>query len=376
MKLCYEKLDQMKLSRNGYFIYRHKKGCSYIYKEACKYCGEPYLTSTQYTSNFCSTGCKRKYKPSEIELKEIALESKNKTIKSKRYFELRDKGQIHPLYERYKILAPYYEIRRSPEDRDYLEVKCAYCNEWFIPKLNVVIQIKSFVIGHESKKVHSTFYCCVEHQVLLYKERRRIKTAWIKKHIPIEQLILEEKEALTKKELYLKQLEKREEIEFRKEVSRLKRVKRKKEKERKKLALKASRKMSTDPIKLAEYISTNQKERLEKLRMEDPKEFKLRRLFAYSKVRAKEKGMNHSITRKWLDEKTKSNICSATGITFDYDTTIQRNPFGPSIDRIDVAEGYTPCNCRMVIWAFNAGLGHYTEKELYIICKAYLINNM
>jgi len=369
MRLCYEKLDQMTLSRNGFF---RRKGCSYIYKDACKNCGEPYLTSNQHQSLFCGAKCKHKYKPSEEELKDWEEVEEAKVIKNKRYFELIDKGQIHPLYERYEILAPYYEIRRAVLDRDYLEIKCAYCHEWFTPSINTATKVKCFVQGHNSKKIISTFYCCTEHQTLLYRELRRLTNLWYKKNIPIEQFIIEEREAIREKELYLSKIIKKKEKKERQALLVLKRKKLKEirelEKERKRLERIANYKTPND-------YSRDQKERLEKLRTENPKEFKLRRLFVYSKVRAKEKNMDHSITRKWLNEKTESNLCEVTELPFDYDTTLQRNPFGPSIDRIDVSKGYTPENCRLVIWVFNAGLGHYTEKELYIICKAYLLNN-
>jgi glycerophosphoryl diester phosphodiesterase len=131
-------------------------------------------------------------------------------------------------------------------------------------------------------------------------------------------------------------------------------------------------KMPTDPEKRRVYVISQNMKNLEKLRKKDPKEFKLRRLLYYSRVRAKQKGLEHSITKEWLDEKTKENKCELTNIEYNYDTTIQRNPYGPSIDRIDVSKGYTPNNCRVVIWAVNAGLGHYSEKDLYIICKEYL----
>jgi len=131
-------------------------------------------------------------------------------------------------------------------------------------------------------------------------------------------------------------------------------------------------KMPTDPEERRLYEAERNRKHLEEFRKKHPKEFKLRRLLYYSRVRAKEKKLEHTITKDWLEEKTKSNLCELTKIEFDYDTTIQRNPFGPSIDRIDVSKGYTPDNCRIVIWAVNAGLGHYSERDLYRVCKAYL----
>ena len=56
MKICWDNLKDFYLTKCGNL----KKGTSvYIIKEACKKCGEPYLTCKAKPSDFCSTSCQR-----------------------------------------------------------------------------------------------------------------------------------------------------------------------------------------------------------------------------------------------------------------------------------------------------------------------------
>lgn len=409
IELCYETLDTLDFKfthspshpDGGLILYRgvpdfktgipskkYKEIVGYYEESKCEWCNTVYLKKKKSKTTVCSEHCQNKLKSWNREWKtkvkyinfsnkknkiKEAQKQKQQKIKDKecikreksiRFFELIEKNKSNPLYENHTNLAPYYQIKRAVDDNDYLEVKCAYCNKWFKPSHNQVIKIKGFINDTNIKNFSTTFYCCLEHSILLRKELNLIKKEWrLKKELfntDVEILLLpylynirkqfKNHSIRQKTNKYFKQI---------KGIAKPKRIP----------------KMPTDPEGRRLYTLEQAKELREKLRKEDPKEFKLRRLFAYSKVRAKEKDIDHSITREWLNEKTELNICSATGISFDYDTTIQRNPFGPSIDRIDITKGYTPENCRLVIWAFNAGLGHYTEKDLYIICKAYLVYN-
>lgn len=54
MKICWANLEGIKLTRNGVFL---EKNASYIYKDTCKNCGEPYLGNKHSLSNFCSRSC-------------------------------------------------------------------------------------------------------------------------------------------------------------------------------------------------------------------------------------------------------------------------------------------------------------------------------
>lgn len=66
-----------------------------------------------------------------------------------------------------------------------------------------------------------------------------------------------------------------------------------------------------------------------------------------------------------------SERCSVTGITFDYSkpTKTKKNPFAPSLDRIDSNRGYYKDNVRLVIWQYNLMKGEITDNQLYEICK-------
>jgi hypothetical protein len=354
MKICYENLDKIRLGKNGLF---RKGKVTYVYKEKCKNCGEPYLTAKQSEVDFCSISCSHRYEPTSSELIDMERKKNRKEEKTKRYLELLEKGKQHVLYERNTDLSVYYEVRRASYDHDVLEVKCAYCGEWFEPSKHQVHAVRKFINGAKSK-YSTTFYCCPEHAIELKKELTKIKKEWqLNKQLEstdIELLLLPE---IKNRQKYFKNLSPRKKLDnYMRSIRGSYKV----------------YKMPTDPEERRLYEAERNRKHLEEFRKKHPKEFKLRRLLYYSRVRAKEKCLKHTITKDWLEEKTKSNLCELTKIEFDYDTTIQRNPFGPSIDRIDVSKGYTPDNCRIVIWAVNAGLGHYSERDLYRVCKAYL----
>lgn len=63
--------------------------------------------------------------------------------------------------------------------------------------------------------------------------------------------------------------------------------------------------------------------------------------------------------------------CSVTGLPFSYDKSESyvKNPYSPSIDRIDCTKGYTCDNVRLVIWQFNLMKGELPDAELLKICK-------
>jgi len=77
--------------------------------------------------------------------------------------------------------------------------------------------------------------------------------------------------------------------------------------------------------------------------------------------RAKEKGMECSLTLEWIKQKLLAGVCEVTGISFAKNGS--RHPFMPSIDRIDSSKGYTPENCRVVLWMINAAKNDLTEDD-------------
>lgn len=54
MRFCWDDLEGIYLSKNNKF---RKNNTTYVYKNQCTLCGEPYLTDKQHQSNFCSNLC-------------------------------------------------------------------------------------------------------------------------------------------------------------------------------------------------------------------------------------------------------------------------------------------------------------------------------
>ena len=392
--LCYEVLNKLdfRINNGKLALYegvphfetgipseKYKSITGYYEENICEWCGTDYLKKDKIRHNCCSDECKKnlagwnkewKYREKRIEGKwnkakrvyqgKLAKIKRQKEIN--RYFELRKKTNLGPLYDNYsEILDKYYEIRRAPDDIDFLEIKCAYCDKWFKPTKIQVQRVLPFVNGESAKKYSTTFYCCNEHRVMLRNQLAKIKYEKTINDTTVELLMLPEIELKRK---YFKKnfkVSKKRENHFKNIKGTYKPPK--------------ELKMPTDPEERKMYASEKAKANINKLKKEDPRKLKIRRLLYYSKVRAKEKNISHSINKKWLKEKLEEDKCELTGLPFSYDLNIPRNPYGPSIDRIDINKGYTSDNCRLVIWAVNAGLGHHTEIDLYRICKAYLLKH-
>ena len=357
----------------------------------CEICGQEFLQAYGSKIKLCSKECstelsiwnaewlsrklKAQNRPKIVVSQKYLLDKKTShQVKAKRYFELQELGKTRPLYDRYLNLVPYYPIIRNPKEPDVLLAKCAYCDCYYEPKLSTLKQIRSFVNGENSKKLSSTLFCSINHAKKFYSEMNKFKKVWQEKFKPKKDntiLIIKWYANLRKRQNRIAQI-----------ILKNKRVKEREIKrhitaEELRLRSLLRNKRPTDPEELRQYNTSKALARINNLKANAPKTFKLSKLLYYSRVRAKEKGLINELTIEWLEDKVKTGLCELTKLPFDYNPAIQRNPFGPSIDRINIKEGYTPENCRIVLWVVNAGLGHYTEKDLYTICKAYLnFNNI
>lgn len=67
-------------------------------------------------------------------------------------------------------------------------------------------------------------------------------------------------------------------------------------------------------------------------------------------------------------------VCQVTGIPFQFEphATYGKNPYAPSVDRIDNSKGYTKENTRLVLWQVNLMHGEMTDAELIEMCKAVI----
>ena len=143
MKICWNMLEGLYLTRNGTL----RKGMSvYIEMEACKVCGEPYLTKKHVPSLFCSLSCVRSGENNSFFGKTHSPEIMSKILENRPSF----KGSLNPNwkgglkarglagYDTYKNKLNIYEDIRKQEGTEVLEAKCVYCGRWFAPKCSEV----------------------------------------------------------------------------------------------------------------------------------------------------------------------------------------------------------------------------------------------
>lgn len=97
-----------------------------------------------------------------------------------------------------------------------------------------------------------------------------------------------------------------------------------------------------------------------------------KKLLRSAESRANKKKVPFALTTAWAVEKWSAQ-CALTGLDFMLG---QRGsgPKGlsPSIDRIKPEVGYTPDNCRFVIWAVNAFKHDGDDELMYQIAEALL----
>lgn len=119
-----------------------------------------------------------------------------------------------------------------------------------------------------------------------------------------------------------------------------------------------------------EYIKEYRKKRSQGL------EGQASRLWLGAKQRAKEKGLDITITTDWVVEKLQPLYCEATGVeltlTHDDSRDSYRTWNRPSLDRIDSTLGYTPENTRVVSVMYNTAKADYTDQQMYELAQAII----
>lgn len=80
---------------------------------------------------------------------------------------------------------------------------------------------------------------------------------------------------------------------------------------------------------------------------------------------------NHEITPEWILEKLKIGRCEVTNLPFVYSMK-PRNPWSPSVDRINPQIGYTLNNTRVVVWIYNAAKNVFSDQDVLQMSKALI----
>lgn len=89
-----------------------------------------------------------------------------------------------------------------------------------------------------------------------------------------------------------------------------------------------------------------------------------------AKKRAKQKQLVFAITKEHVLPLLVAGKCQQSGFRFELQVRQNsfRNPFAPSIDRIDNTRGYEPDNIQLVCNMFNSGKGEHNELDFIAMC--------
>lgn len=107
-----------------------------------------------------------------------------------------------------------------------------------------------------------------------------------------------------------------------------------------------------------------------------------RQLYPWEKLlrgaagRAAKSGVEFTLTREWAQARW-TGFCEVSGLPFLVKDIDRPGPkfFSPSIDQIRPKGGYTPDNCRFVLWAVNAFKQDATDAEMMLVAKAIVEKN-
>lgn len=95
-------------------------------------------------------------------------------------------------------------------------------------------------------------------------------------------------------------------------------------------------------------------------------------IFSACKKRAIDTGLKFSLTLKWVEKSLATGICERTGHSFvcKIGCIDERNPWFPSIDRINSLLGYTKNNCQMVCLIYNLAKNRWTDATMLEMAKS------
>ena len=92
----------------------------------------------------------------------------------------------------------------------------------------------------------------------------------------------------------------------------------------------------------------------------------------HERKNGKRANMEKTLTTEDILPILEAGRCQLTDLPFDFMPTdkTSKNPYAPSLDRIDSQKGYTKENCRIVLLLVNFALGEYDDKTALPILKA------
>lgn len=99
----------------------------------------------------------------------------------------------------------------------------------------------------------------------------------------------------------------------------------------------------------------------------------VKNLWGGANRRAREAGIEFTLTKEWVMDKVQAGVCELSGLKFEPGSRLH-HPMSPSLDRIRRDAGYTPDNTRLVIWAVNNLKGVGTDETMWKVVEAMISN--
>ena len=109
---------------------------------------------------------------------------------------------------------------------------------------------------------------------------------------------------------------------------------------------------------------------------QNPVKVRAQRLHGNAQKRAKANGWPApDFDSLWVEEKILAGICEATGIEFDLHTKVSssvhaKNPWVPSLDRIDSQKPYLKDNVQLVVFMYNVCKAEFTHEDVVKFCRS------
>ena len=77
----------------------------------------------------------------------------------------------------------------------------------------------------------------------------------------------------------------------------------------------------------------------------------------------------------WVEAKILDGVCEVTGIPFDLTSKTSnsvhaKNPWVPSLDRIDSSKPYAKDNVQLVVFMYNVCKAEFAHKDVVTFCKS------
>lgn len=109
---------------------------------------------------------------------------------------------------------------------------------------------------------------------------------------------------------------------------------------------------------------------------DNPVKVRAQRLYGNAQKRAREMGWPApDFGSLWVEEKILLGVCEVTGIPFDLSsqstvTVHAKNPWVPSLDRIDSAGVYSIANVQVVVFMYNVCKAEFNHSDVVRFCRA------